>query len=141
MLQPLRMVPCLMGTKILRIENERGGGPYQSIYLRWGDEHNDMSTHPLPSKLGWRVHRNNRFGFSCPEALHIWFSDEDLNMLRSNGFRLSYLDVDASDIQVCDTSGQVMYWHPTAQALFTSHLTTFQDTLATWEIINREPQH
>lgn len=78
--------------KIYRFEDCEGIGPYQSKIFNYNDsklvEHNLSRNHPCPPTHIFKKNRKAVCGFSSIRSLTNWFSTEELEILKNEGFKL-----------------------------------------------------
>lgn len=92
-----------MKTLIYRIQDKDGRGPYKpGMSEQWVDQDRDESTRPpFYSEFGLHVLQKAIYGQSCGcgfrtvKQLRAWFSDRERAMLRSIGYNIVTIEVDA----------------------------------------------
>jgi hypothetical protein len=84
---------------ILRVENEKGYGPYQgpNTVGYMFQNHNNPSTHPTTDNdyclkestiVSITPHGIRRHGFRSKASYNRWFSEKEKQILRDNNYRL-----------------------------------------------------
>lgn len=97
-------------TKVYRVQNKSGAGPYQMLSDSWTDRCHDAPLQPTPRddrgmSLAWRnltlsktyTYNEFNFGFESMESLTAWFNDTELERLKALGFEI--VEIDASQIE------------------------------------------
>ena len=86
-------------TKFLRVQRPDGDGPYQCAYIdkskevqKMHEHHNDLlQWYPSPvTDKGIRrfPQKEERCGFLDMEQLNAWFDEDELKILKADGFRV-----------------------------------------------------
>src|SRR5947209_7013840 len=86
---------------VLRVENDKGIGPYAVGASNPYDSLDDR--HPVPGSEGldpWMFSVNTRFGFSSKQELRAWFGWEDVPSLVAAGCVLAVYEVQNNRIRI-----------------------------------------